>query len=67
MTQERTQQMLKVASDIVPMGIYGIEKDNRLTLMVERYKSMTKLKKAKRKYKQNGYKVYWNNGSKSEL
>lgn len=52
--------LLKMASDQVPFGIYGIEKKDYAELRVDKCKSITQLKDLTRQFKAQGYKVHSN-------
>lgn len=54
--------LLSVASGQIPLGIYAVQKGDYVELLRERCNSITELKKAKRAYKSNGFKVYANKG-----
>ena len=52
--------LLKIASEQVPFGIYAIERKDYLELRCDRVNSMCKLKKLTRNFKKQGFKVYVN-------
>lgn len=54
--------LLSVASEQIPFGIYAVQKGNYVELCRDKCSSITELKKAKRTYKSNGFKVYANKG-----
>lgn len=54
--------LLKVASEQIPLGIYAVQKGNYVELCRDKCNSITQLKKHKRAYKSNGFKVYANKG-----
>lgn len=54
--------LLKVASEQIPLGIYAVQKGNYVELCRDKCNSITELKKHKRAYKSNGFKVYANKG-----
>ncbi|MGN1157748.1 MAG: hypothetical protein ACI4TK_16340 [Agathobacter sp.] len=49
-----------IAKESVPFGIYAVEKGGQIHMMNEHCKSITQLKKKKREYAANGFKVYTN-------
>lgn len=60
MTKNQAQNLLKMAKEQVPMGIYAIEKDKILELRNDKCNSVTKVKSLKRQFKKAGFKVYAN-------
>ena len=54
--------LLNVASEQIPFGIYAVQKGNYVELCRDKCNSITELKKHKRAYKSNGFKVYANKG-----
>lgn len=62
MSKERGQDLLQIASEQVPFGVYAVEKGGKLELRNDKCKSMGELKRIVRHFKQNGYKVYVNRG-----
>lgn len=60
MTNKDYSGLLQVASGQVPFGIYAVEKKGYAELCNHRCSSMTELKKLKRGYKQQGFKVHCN-------
>lgn len=52
--------LLTVASEQVPFGIYALEKNGVGELRCDKCKSVSELKKLKRSFKLQGYKVYAN-------
>ena len=60
MTKNQAQNLLKLAKEQVPMGIYALEKDKILELRNDRCKSKTQVKNLKRQFKKAGFKVYAN-------
>lgn len=55
-------ELLKVASEQVPFGIYAIEEAGCAELLVIHCKSITQLKSLKRQFRAQGFKVYANGG-----
>ena len=60
MNQAEYQGLLQVASEQVPFGIYGIEKQGYAELRCDRCRSMSQLKELTRQFRGQGYKVYAN-------
>ena len=60
MNQKEYQGLLQVASDQVPFGIYGIEKQGYAELRCDLCSSVTQLKDRIRQFKAAGYKVHAN-------
>lgn len=54
--------LLKIASEQIPLGVYAVQKGNYVELCRDKCNSITELKKHKRAYKSNGFKVYANKG-----
>ena len=54
--------LLKVASEQIQLGVYAVQKGNYVELCRDKCNSITELKKHKRAYKSNGFKVYANKG-----
>lgn len=52
--------LLEIASEQVPRGVYALEKDNYAELRCDRCESQTQLKRLKRSFSQQGFKVYAN-------
>ena len=60
MTKNQAQNLLKIAKEQVPMGIYALEKEKTLELRNDKCKSKTQVKNLKRQFKKAGFKVYAN-------
>lgn len=60
MSRKEYQELLKVASEQVPFGIYAVEKNGYAELRCDHCKSSTKLKELTRQFRQQGFKVYKN-------
>ena len=60
MTKNQTLNLLKLAKEQVPMGIYALEKDKILELRNDKCQSKTQVKSLKRRFKKAGFKVYAN-------
>lgn len=54
------KELLKMASEQVPFGIYAIEKAGYAELAHLHCKSITELKKEIRAFRKQGYKAYYN-------
>ena len=64
MNREKYQELLEIASDQVPFGVYGVEKGDYAELFVHKCSSQTQLKQLTRDYKRQGFKVYANGRQK---
>lgn len=62
MSRKEYEGLLGIASEQVSFGIYAVEKKDYAELCNTKCKSVTQLKKLKRGYKSQGYKVYSNEG-----
>lgn len=62
MSQQEYENLLKVASDQIPCGVYAIEKGGKAELRRDKCNSKGKLKEVIRYWKTKGYKVYANRG-----
>ena len=60
MSRKEYQEMLEMASEQVPFGVYAVEKKDYAELRCDKCKSMTQLKAMIRELKQGGNKVYYN-------
>lgn len=60
MGKKRYMELLKMAKEQVPKGIYAIEKNGQAELRKDCCNSTTQLKALKRQFKSQGYKVYAN-------
>ena len=60
MSREKYLEILNIASEQVPFGIYAIEKPGYAELRCDRCKSMSQLKELMRKFKAQGFKVLAN-------
>ena len=54
------KEVLKIASDAIPFGIYAIRKGQLAILLKEKCNNKKELKKAVTEYSGNGFKVYYN-------
>nr|DAQ03923.1 MAG TPA: hypothetical protein [Caudoviricetes sp.]DAV19427.1 MAG TPA: hypothetical protein [Bacteriophage sp.] len=59
MTHKQAKAILETAKKIANCNIYGIEKDNVVIMLNEKYEDDMSLKKAVGQYKKKGFKVYW--------
>lgn len=53
-------ELLKIASDAVPFGIYAIERKGVAIMLRKRYKSKPALRKAVKEYIDGGFTVHCN-------
>lgn len=60
MNRKEYEGLLKIASEQVPFGIYALEKSRYAELTNIKCKSITELKKHKRTFKAQGFKVHAN-------
>lgn len=60
MTEDRADKLLKTASELVPFGIYALKKDGYIELRNDQFPSRAQLKRARRGFKSEGFKVYCN-------
>ena len=60
MDQEQVKEILKLASEHVPCGIYAIRKGLDYYEMMNARMTRTQLKKARNAYRREGIKVYCN-------
>ena len=60
MEKKEFRELLKIASDQVPFGIYAVEKNGYAELLNLKCQSITKLKQHIREFKSAGWKVYQN-------
>lgn len=59
-SQKEYQKLLQMAGELVPFGIYAIEKQGYAELRNDKCQSMTQLKKLTRQFTAQGFKVYAN-------
>ena len=64
MSRKEYQGLLKIAKEQVPFGVYALEKGNYAELRNDKCSSATQLKKLKRQFKQQGFKVHVNGKDK---
>lgn len=60
MSRERFLQLLTVASEQVPFGIYAVEKDGYAELLNQRCRSQRQLKESRWNLRSQGFRVYAN-------
>ena len=60
MNRKQLRGVLKVASGLMPFGIYAVQKDDVCELRKDKFDNAEGLKKAVGAYKENGFKVYYN-------
>ena len=61
MSNRRYQELLEVArQQVLPMGVYAIEKNDYAELRNDHCASATKLKATVREFRQQGFKVRYN-------
>ena len=60
MNRKQLRGVLKVASDLMPFGIYAVQKDDVCELRKDKFDNSEELKKAVGVYKEKGLKVYYN-------
>ena len=60
MNRNQLRGVLKVASSLMPFGIYAVQKDDVCELRNDEFDNAEELKKAVWVYKEKGFKVYYN-------
>ena len=60
MNRKQLRGVLKVASGLIPFGIYAVQKDDVCELRKDKFDNAEELKKAVGAYKEKGFKVYYN-------
>ena len=60
MNRSEYEELLKVAKEQVPIGVYAVEKKDYAELRNDTCKSKSKLKEVIRTFKAQGFKVYAN-------
>ena len=60
MNRKQLRGVLKVASGLIPFGIYAVQKDDVCELRKDKFDNADELKKAVGAYKENGFKAYYN-------
>ncbi len=59
-TAKGAEELLKVANEQVPFGVYAVKKGNQLFMLNMKAQSRTQLKKMIREFKNEGLLVYSN-------
>ena len=59
MSHKQAKAILETAKKLANCNIYGVEKDNVMIMLNEKYEDDMSLKKAVGEYKKKGFKVYW--------
>lgn len=59
-SKNKAMNLLRIASEQVPRGIYALEKDKIIEMRNDRCSSVTQVKNLKRQFKKAGFKVYAN-------
>lgn len=60
MTEDRAEQLLKTAAELVPFGIYALKRGGYIELRNDKLSSRAQLKQARRGFKSEGFRVYCN-------
>ena len=60
MNRKQLRGVLKVASGLMPFGIYAVQKDDVCELRKDKFDNAEELKKAVWVYKEKGFKAYYN-------
>ena len=60
MNRKQLRGVLKMASGLIPFGIYAVQKDDVCELRKDKFDNADGLKKAVLAYKEKGFKVYYN-------
>lgn len=60
MSKNKAMNLLRIASEQAPRGIYALEKDKIIEMRNDRCSSVTQVKNLKRQFKKAGFKVYAN-------
>ena len=60
MNRKQLRGVLKVASSLMPFGIYAVRKGDVCELRKDKFDNAEGLKKAVGAYKEKGFKVYYN-------
>ena len=60
MNRKQLRGVLKVASSLMPFGIYAVRKGDVCELRKDKFDNAEELKKAVGAYKEKGFKVYYN-------
>lgn len=60
MNRKQLRGVLEAASNLIPFGIYAVQKDDVCELRKDEFENAEELKKAVVAYKEKGFKVYYN-------
>ena len=60
MNRKQLRGALKMASGLIPFGIYAVQKDDVCELRKDKFDNAEELKKAVGVYKEKGFKAYYN-------
>lgn len=60
MNRKQLHGVLKAASSLIPFGIYAVQKGDVCELRKDKFDNAEELEKAVGAYKENGFKVYYN-------
>ena len=60
MSKNKAMNLLRLASEQVPRGIYALEKDKVIEMRNDKCSSITQVKNLKRQFKKAGFRVYAN-------
>ena len=60
MNRKQLRGVLKIASGLIPFGIYAVQKGDVCELRNDEFDNAEELKKAVVAYKEKGFKVYYN-------
>ena len=60
MNRKQLRGVLEAASNLIPFGIYAVQKDDVCELRKDEFDNTEELKKAVGAYKEKGFKVYSN-------
>ena len=60
MNRKQLRGVLKIASGLIPFGIYAVQKSDVCELRKDKFDNAEELKKAVGVYKEKGFKVYYN-------
>lgn len=60
MSKEKIQVLLNAGAEMIPFGIYALERDGHVRFVQEVAQSKTHLKRMVRAFKAEGYKVHYN-------
>lgn len=61
--KEKIKVLLSAGREMVPFGVYALERDGHVRFVQEVAQSKTHLKRMVRAFKAEGYKVHYNDGT----